>query len=269
MSTIGFWSQSADGRSASIMSATACHLALKGNYDGDSLILSRTGIGPLEAGLISERAAGCDEICGSMGLNALFRARMSHQLSDSDFHSAAIGIYRYRLEFICGRDNVEDHYPWQLAQYGGDRGAMAEITRSAGKVYSQVFTDYSGLMEIDEFLTETCCDSRVIVLGQSPQEVRFLKESVIWPAPVDATFVISGYERTSRYSLHNLERLWPGLRKHTVIFPHDVEFEDAAASGEIPDFIGSRLDGKSGSETLIESLEGLGERILPDRTGRK
>lgn len=236
-------------------------MALKPDEESTSLILSRAGMGALEDGLISIRSANCSDICEDMGLNALFRARMNHELECDDFHGSAIGIYRDRLEFICGRDNVRDCYSWQLAWYLEDRRVLDEITKAAGDAYSQVFTDYSGMMEIDEFLTATDCDRRVIVLDQSPSDAWFLKESVILRAMSGVAFAISDYDRCSRYNMHNLERLFGGLHERTAALPRDIEFSDAAKSGEIPDFVGSRLDKKSGSAEFIENLEKLAELI--------
>ncbi len=251
------------------MSATACLMALNSDEEEPALILSRAGMGTLEDGLISIRAAEAKEICRTMGLSALFRAGMDHELSGEDLHAAAIGIYRDSLEFVCGRDNVRDFYSWQLAWYLEDREVLEKITKKGGDVYSQVFTDYSGMMEIDEFLTETDCDKRVIVLEQSPADAMFLRESVMVRAGCEAIFAICDYEKYSRYNLHNLERLFGGLHGRSVILPHDIAFSDAAKSGEIPDFIGSRLDGESGSRELIEGLCKLSEMIGRKRIGRK
>jgi hypothetical protein len=110
---------------------------------------------------------------------------------------------------------------------------LSRIMQSADEVFHHVWIE---LPAGDSLLAERIlseADCVIINLAQSPAETEKLKEM---QQLKNVFYLVGAYEHRNILSVHNLELLYPGLRRRCGCIPYCSEFLVACCAGEAEEF---------------------------------
>ncbi len=121
--------------------------------------------------------------------------------------------------------------------YQGDEKKVTEqisnIIQYADTVFQNVWIE---LPAGDSALSEAVLsqmDCVIVNLGQSPVEVAKIEELKRWD---NSFYLVGAYEQRTIYSVHNLEVLFPSLRRKCAVIPYNTAFLEACCRGGVEDF---------------------------------
>lgn len=186
------------------------------------------------------------------GIDALIRDYKSRALSEDVIRTDAITVpnlnRRCDLYIGTGRQNEADYERELLTVF-------EDIYDSVDKFHNLSFIDVrSGYREVSQSIL-SCADVVVVCLNQNTHVIdRYFAK------PVDATnvyYLFGNYDENSKFTLKNLQKKYPALRKRSAMIAHNAEFMDAQNDGQAVQFMLKNYNCAYGSANyeFVESLK--------------
>lgn len=186
------------------------------------------------------------------GIDALIRDYKSRALSEDVIRTDAITVpnlnRRCDLYIGTGRQNEVDYERELLTVF-------EDIYDSVDKFQNLSFIDVrSGYREVSQSIL-SCADVVVVCLNQNTHVIdRYFAK------PVDATnvyYLFGNYDENSKFTLKNLQKKYPALRKRSAMIAHNAEFMDAQNDGQAVQFMLKNYNCAYGSANyeFVESLK--------------
>jgi len=167
------------------------------------------------------------------GLELLERLMRCNRFEKSTVINCAYSFFDHRVHVLP---------PGNLTDFGEDKERIdtwLALFQRLSMDFQNVWVEApAGRSEFSDRLCKMA-DLVVINLAQSPVELAKINEIVQYPKEL---FLIGAYEQKNAYSVHNLEQLYPRLKKKCLAVPFMRSFSTYTASGRGELFIRGRME---------------------------